>query len=379
MNRTLVDWLYTTEKGLGQRPGALITYPKTLNSSNILTLLCQTNQSHMVAVVSNSHQDAEINLNYTNLDDISSTISNSEVDIIIFDSIRLLSTIISDLTIKPSRCKIIVLYTWGDTESDLTHIFSHLPDLRLLNLHIIAKPYILTIDTIAVALLPVHLNSLDHQCNRPSTLYMYPHHIKHNICQASELSMSDNYLAADTWLTENMLLSLNERGPKLVSIIDSVIANYPAKQIIYTINHNRSGIDLISSILTIMADKRQSPYTNIYQVSSLSEEITETLNMYESASESLLITNITPYINLATPTIVHVIDDYQVGRVLTLLDRCRSVDKLYVHVASNTVEVDQAQKLLQSLEEIDILWNGLETQGLSLYLKDDKLYVDQAI
>ena len=394
---TLLDWLYLPDPvSLKQSQGALIVFPHMLDRWNVSSLILSKWEGHKVFVVTDhpeefTHAITDPNTDWTNLElipfpilkysdiaDINKSLRNTEIDVILFDDARMLSTISPGLDFSLVHPKIIVLTSWGDTYTQLDLITSKLPDLQLLYLDIISDAMPVRWDLVKVPMssrqlkfydqirqrelsssdTPFEINptsgenssdsprdspnymstpimskyKIPYPMSRMVTLYVYPDIImadtlKHKtICETDQSTFPDTLDDPNTWLTTDTLDSLNANGPKLESVLDGVVSNWPNKQIVSTRFNHRYGVDLIVSLLHLMHRANNLPYESIeiFHISCTDdyETIANTLHKFNASESAVLVTNIIPLIPLKGVTVVHVVDSYSFPTLKMIIDRC---------------------------------------------------------
>jgi len=356
----LIDWLYTDDKR-----GALILFPRMLDRWNVASIII-SEWDHYKVIIVTDHPDELMEtfntewtnlelipfplIKYSDLDSINKALKNTDIDIILFDDARMLATISPALEfgqISPLQPKIIILTTWGDTMKQLDIITSKLPNLQLLSLDIINNNINIEWKNIYIPLSDRQLkyynqvraqeikdsmnHSIPYPITRMLTLYSYPDTIMADtlihkyICETDQSTMPDK-LVSSTWLNPSYLNTLNEDGPKLTSLLDGIISNWPSKQVVMTRFNHRYGVDLITSFLELMTENKQNPYDldQIFHTSCTDEyeTIINTLHKFNSSTSGVLITNIIPLIPLKGVMIIHIADTYSFLNIRMLLDRC---------------------------------------------------------
>jgi hypothetical protein len=139
-------------------------------------------------------------------------------------------------------------------------------------------------------------------------------------------------------LNASYLDTLNDDGPKLLSILDGIISNWPLKQIVMTRFNHRYGVDLITSFLQLLTQNRRNPY-ELYEIFHISctdeyETVINTLHKFNDSQSAILVTNIIPLIPLKGITIIHIADTYSSLNLKMLLDRCH---KRYLNQTGNNL------------------------------------------
>ena len=375
---------------------------------------------------------------YSDIADINRILHNTEIDIVLFDDARMLATISSGIDFTSIQPKIIVLTSWGDTYKQLDVVTSKLPDLRLLTLDLISDTVDIKWNVIKVPMssrqlkfydqirkkelessstskiedstktlyeslyLPVGgqaasrqraplttgltyinhiLGKIPYPMTRMVTLYAYPDVImadtlKHKaICETDQSSIPDRLDSPNTWVNNDYINTLETQGPKLHSVIDGVVSNWPNKQIISTRFNNRYGVDLIVSFLQLMTQNRKSPYelNEIYHVSCTDDYETSinTLHKFNDAESGVLVSNIVPLIPLKGVSIVHLVDSYSFLTLKMIIDRCHkrylskgSMDfTIYSHIATHPTDISSDVALYDILskdvQEANRIYAGL--------------------
>lgn len=386
MSTPLIDWLYNDDS---TKQGALIMFSRMINRWNIASLIVTNWEDYKVAIITdfpnefmnviNDHShwtDLELVpfslISYSDLDEINRYLHNTEIDIVLFDDARMLATIASAINFSAIPSKIIVLTTWGDTMKQLDIVTTKLPDLKLLTLDLINDTIGIDWKVIYTPMSSRQMKYYDmaraqeikiesiipYSLTRMLTLYAYPDSmvtdtIRHlSVCENNTkgaLVIPDNLNSPGSWLNSSYLDKLDDDGPKLASILDSVIANWPSKQIVVTRFNHRYGVDLIVSFLELLVQGKSNPYemTEIFSISCTDEyeKIISTLHRFNDSPSGVLVTNIIPLIPLKGISVIHIADSYSFLTIKAILDRCykRSLIKsesqpqdliIYSHVAT---------------------------------------------
>ena len=442
---TLLDWLYLRDPVYSQ--GALIVFPHALDRWNVSSLIVSKWEGHNVFIVTDHPDeftraitdpntewtDLELIpfpiLKYSDIADINKSLRNTEIDIILFDDARMLSTISSGLDFTLVHPKIIVLTSWGDTYTQLDLITSKLPDLQLLSLDIVSDTMDIKWSLVKVPMSSRQLTFYDqirkrelassdsppdttdlnpirtfgnnshrdspnyisdptmskykipYPMTRMVTLYVYPDTImsdtlKHKtICETDQSSVPDNLDHPNTWLTMESLDSLHANGPKLESVLDGIVSNWPAKQIVATRFNHRYGVDLIVSFLHLMHRAGKIPYelNEIFHISCTDdyETIVNTLHKFNASESGVLVTNIVPLIPLKGVTIIQVVDSYSFLTLKMIIDRChkRHLNRgsngltVYFYVSTHPTDISSDSALYTTLSnnilDSNRLYSGL--------------------
>lgn len=421
---SLLDWIYSSN----DINGAFILYPHTLNRWNVSSFIISKWDNYKIVVVTdypdefykifteldNTHwMDLELIrfslVKYSNIDEINNLLHNSEVDLILFDDARMLSLISPLLSFNDIETKILILTTWGDSPDHInliTNTVTHLyllsfnfPSINSLNLkfHIysstLSSSQLSFYNKIKDYESKLHRQTISYPITRMITLYSYPSSIQDsiindlnndlNICSSDNLSITDN-LTSDTWLNKDFINSLPDDGPKLLSVIDSVISHWPSKQIIITRFNHRFGVDLIFSFFQLFTQNLKNPYDshNIYKI-SCSDDYNVTLSKLHQFNEnnsSILITNIVPLIPLDDISYIHIVDTYSFPTINSLLDHTYkhslSHDKnikdlnINLHIATHPViqssDVSLVNSLLTSVDNYNQLFLTLTNNSYKL-------------
>lgn len=401
MSSTLIDWLYIDNSGSAKsKQGALLLFPRMIDRWNVTSLIVSQWENYKVVIITDhptefantiieapdtKWTDFELIpfplIKYSDLIEINEALQNTEIDIIIFDDVRMLATITSALDctkyisqyspIKISNKdnssiflpKIIVLTTWGDTIDHLNIVTTKFSDLQLLTLDVISD--IATIDWkfIKIPMSERQLqyynqvrdrelkdtidNTISHPMTRMLTLYTYPDNIMADtsthkyICETDQSTLPD-ILNDNSWLfnvspnaslvdiqrynnAKNYLETLSDDGPKLLSVLDGIISNWPVKQLIVTRFNHRYGVDLIISFLQLMVLYKQNPYElNEIFHTSCTDDYEITINKFHKFNDCLsgiLVTNLVPLIPLNNISIIHVVDSYSFLNLRMIIDR----------------------------------------------------------
>jgi hypothetical protein len=349
-------------------------------------------------------------LKYSDIDDIKRALQNTEVDIILFDDTRMLATISPALifdcmytqdksVIQP---KIFVLTTWGDTLHQLDIVTNLFPGLRLLKIDLIndianldwkisrvhmsnkqlkyydqvrvrelqdLETWNTTIHDIPrISNIQVLKNfSIPYPITRMLTLYAYPDNIMTDtlvhkyICETDQSSMPDK-LTNSTWLNSSYIDNIYDDGPKLLSVLDGIIANWPLKQLVLTRFNNRYGVDLITSFLQLMTQNNKNPYEldEIFHTSctDIYEHSINTFHKFNNLPSGVFITNIVPLIPLKGISVIHIADSYSFMNIKMVLDRThkRHLNTqhgqpdliLYSHIATYPNNIGKQDKVLSN-------------------------------
>lgn len=430
---TLIDWLYLSDFSIrdqtqtyspdqvvdvpgNEKQGALIVFPRMVDRWNVASLIVSKWEGYKVFIVTDhpnefmhtiSHSivtewtDLELVqfplVKYSDIADINRILHNTEIDIVLFDDARMLATISSGLDFTSIQPKIIVLTSWGDTYKQLDVVTSKLPDLRLLTLDLISDTADIRWNVVKVPMSSHQLkfydqirkkelenasiNKISYPMTRMVTLYSYPDVImadtlQHkSICETDQSSIPDRLDSSVTWLNSDFLKTLETQGPKLESLIDGIVSNWPNKQIISTRFNHRYGVDLIVSFLQLLTQNKKNPYelNEIFHV-SCTDNYDATINehhKFNDAESGILVSNIVPLIPLKGVSIVHVADSYSFLTLKMIIDRChkRYLNKgsmdftIYSHVATHPTDVSSDVALYDILskdvQEANRIYSGL--------------------
>lgn len=389
MATSLLNWLD------GSTQGALIVYPRTLHRCNVVAVI--TAEWTHIAVTKVSEEPDASQYSYSNLDEINRALQNS--GIVLFDDARMLA-IISPALIPTPRAKIIVLTTWGDTLRQLNTVIEKFPGLHLLSLDIINDKVPIQWRTTRVPLsarqiyyydivrarevaAPVSNRIIPYPTTRMLTLYTYPDIVMQNtltgaqICQHTDvvtpiLSDSDKRSLSETTLRP----LLEKNGPKLLSVLDGVVSNWPAKQIVVTRFNQHYGVYLINEFLHLLSEFRQNPYENneIFCLSCTDpyEVMVETLTEFNNTPSAVLITNVVPILPLDDVSVIHVADSYSFLTLQGILTKLHKPSELtiYSHLAQHPQEPSADEVLYHNLEgyvqEANRIYSGLRTQAAKI-------------
>lgn len=420
MSTSLIEWLYIDDSADSSKQGALIMFPRMINRWNVAALMVSKWESHKVVIVtnySNEFMKSSVDISgtkwtdlelipfplvsYSDIDGIRKYLNNTEIDIIIFDDARMLATIMPALDFSTINAKIIVLSTWGDTMTQLDTVTSKLPELKLASLNLLKDNTDISWQTAKVKLSDRQIvyydlvrsyelkadSKISYPLTRMLTLYSYPDNIMKDtlvvktICETDQISIPDKLESPNTWLKLKYLKSLADDGPKLLSIIDGVIAEWPSKQLIITRFNNRYGVDLIKSFFQLMIRNKLCPYdiSEIFS-SSCTDDYETSLNYlhkFNNSNSGVMITNISPFIPLKDVAVIHLADTYSFLTLSAILDRChkRHLSKdhslvVYSHIATHPQEKSSDEALhelfTKSLADADKLYYGLITSASSI-------------
>lgn len=358
-------------------------------------------------------------LRYSDLVEINRALQNTEVDIILFDDARMLAVIAPAIDAKQVYPKIIILTTWGDSMQHLDIVTSKFPELKLLTLKMINDTANIDWQVSRVPMSDRQLryydqirgreisevseHVIDYPITRMVTLYAYPDNIMADtishkyICETDQSTLPDeltkstwnpisdygsNEIASQSWLNTSYIETLSDNGPKLLSVIDGIISNWPTKQVVLTRFNHRYGVDLITSFLQLMNKSKKSPYelSEIFHTSCTDEYETSinTFHKFNNSESGVLITNIIPLIPLQNVSIIHVVDSYSFLNINTVLNRVhkRYLNKqgidiiIYVHIATHPTEKssDEAlyEKLVLNVNEANRIYSGLISMSGSI-------------
>lgn len=395
--------------------GALIVFPRMIDRWNVASLIVAKWEDYKIVIVTDrpnefmnttmdisgaTWTDLELIpfplLKYSDLSEINRALQNTEVDIILFDDARMLATIAPALDVRQVYPKIIVLTTWGDSMQHLDIVTAKFPEIRLLTLDMVSDTANIDWQVSRVQMSDRQLRYYDqirgreisevseHIINYPTTrmvtLYAYPDNIMADtishkyICETDQSTLPDE-LNKSTWLNTSYIDTLPDNGPKLLSVIDGIISNWPTKQVVLTRFNHRYGVDLITSFLQLMNKSKKSPYelSEIFHTSCTDEYETSlnTFHKFNNSESGALITNIIPLIPLQNVSIIHVVDSYSFLNINTVLDRVhkRYLNKegkdiiVYVHVATHPSEKSSDEvlyeKLVTNVTEANRIYSGL--------------------
>lgn len=410
-HQSITDWLYTdnppVDSGSTNKQGALILFPRMIDRWNVTALLVSKWIEYKVVIVTDHpnefmqtvfHSEAtkwtDLELIpfplviYSDLDTVNSYMHNSEIDIIIFDDARMFATITPALNFSDIQPKIIILSTWGDTIQQLDLITSKIPTLGLLSLDLLIDTADINWKVISVPMSDRQLKYYDRvkanqSLTKMITLYAYPDSIMNdtlthkNICETDQTSNPDNISLRNSWLTKTHLESLNYDGPKLQSLLDGVIANWPSKQVIFTRFNHRYGVDLIKSYLQLLIQDRTNPY-EMNEIISISctdnyEQTINILHKFNVMQSGVLISNIVPLVPLTNISVVHVPDSYSLLSLKALIDRIHkryltnvgqnSNLSIYSYVATHpkikSADIIAYERFMSQINEANHIYSGL--------------------
>jgi hypothetical protein len=236
---------------------------------------------------------------------------------------------------------------------------------------------------------------------RMVTLYSYPDIImadtlKHKyICETDQSSIPDSIfnssnfdsseLSNKSWINMKYVDNIYNDGPKLFSVLDGIIANWPSKQLVVTRFNHRYGVDLITSFLQLMTQNKRTPYElyEIFHVSCTDEYETSVniLHKFNYSESSVLITNIVPFIPLKGVSVIHIVDSYSFLNIQTIINKVhkRHLNTLnsdiviYSHLATHPLEKSSDEVLHEQLATHIIDANRIYTGLISM---SDKLVFD---
>jgi hypothetical protein len=420
MATALIDWLYIDDE---TKQGALVLFPRMIDRWNVSAIITSKWENYNVVVVTDHGTEfmetisntPDLNgniakwtdkelipfmlINYSDFQGINRALHNTEIDIILFDDTRMLATIAPKLNFDSVAPKIIVLTSWGDTFDQLNIVTSSFPNIRLLTLDLINDVSDINWKSVTVPMSQHQLKYYDkiksredidksiipYPMTRMITLYAYPEAIMadtlahRSICETNQTDMPDNIDMKNSWLNSSYIDSLEEDGPKLQSVLDGIISNWPSKQLIITRFNHRYGVDLIVSFLRLMNINMKNPYelneiihtscTDDYEVSIIK------FHKFNNLESGILITNIIPLIPLKGISVIHVVDSYSFLNIKMVLDRChkRYLNKsatnldIYSYIATHPIYKSADQSLqdtfIMNIKEADRIYTGLISQG----------------
>lgn len=389
---TFLDWLYIDDPKEIPKQGSIILFPRMLDRCKVASLIiynwkhpsCHKHLEYSTSelskyfnihVITDNPQDyinsfSLTNSNseschfslskYSNLLDINEFIKSKEINIIIFDDLRMLATISSAIDFSFIQPKIIVLSSWGDTIKQFDQVTYNLPGLRLLALDLISD--IATInwknikinmsDSQKILYNKVRNNELINNTptlypiTRMLGLYLYPEGIipdllsYKSVCEINNNDSCDKLGQSNTWLNIDYLNTLENDGPKLHSLVDNIISNWPNKQIIFTRYNIHYGVNLINSILLLMSQNKKNPYdqSEILKVSCTDNynDIINLMHNFNEMNSGILITNIVPLISLKNINFIHITDNYSFLTIKMIIDRCH---KHHLNKESNSLTI----------------------------------------
>jgi hypothetical protein len=431
MAETLIDWLFTDDVSGNFIRGTLILFPRMIDRWNIASLIVSKWEEYKVVIVTDYPNEFTETINdildtkwtdlelisfplisYNDIDNINRALKNTEIDVIIFDDARMLATISSVLNTIEIQPKIIVLTSWGDTMQQLDTVVNKFNNMKLLTLDFISDISNINYQVTKVLMSNRQLNYYDqirsreiqmesdqvipYSISRMITLYSYPDSImedallhkstclltgfrgQDNIDQSSNLDK----LGPTSWLNSSYIDTISDDGPKLLSVLDGIISNWPLKQLVITRFNHRFGVDLITSFLHLMGENRKNPYESneIFHTSCTDEyEITlDTFHKFNSSEIGVLISNIIPIIPLKGISVIHIADSYSFLNLRTILDRVykRYLNKtgsdlvIYSHLAIHPNEKSTDEILYGDIQnhikEADYIYTGLISQGKNI-------------
>jgi len=376
-------------------------------------------------------------IKYIDIDDINHALHNTEIDIILFDDARMLATVASGLNFNNVKPKIIVLTSWGDTVKQLDVITSKLPGLQLLTINVINNTNNVTWYTAKVQMSDrqrmfynlVHSTTPSRVVNEDNgsviypitkmmTLYTYPDNIVFDILSDKSypeyVNLDQSYISDklddNSWLNASFINTLDDDGPKLVSVLDDVISNWPNRQIISTRFNHRYGVDLIASFFQLLTQNGKNPYdiNEIFHVSCTDdyETILNTLHKFNESKSAILISNIIPFIPIRGISVIHIVDSYSFLTLKMIIDKCHKnyLNKggdlsIHCHIATfrcsmnSSVSLDslhidnfgcdnmsQVEKtadevlyeiLINNVNEANRIYSGLVTSSASIIFRSD--------
>lgn len=401
MSLTLIDWLYQENK-----EGALILFPNTFNRWDIAFMIVSKWEKYKVVIVTD-HPDKFLSnityndwtetelviftvIKYSDLEEINTVMSNTEIDIILFDDARMLSIILPALKINCIVPTVLVLTTWGDTLDQLEKVTTSFPNLSFLSLSLpnqeinwVLRKAVMSNKQVEYYQKVVEKEKdydgvISYPLSRMITLYTYPDNIMEDtlkqkyICQTDQLTSPDNLNSEGSWINTSYLHKLTEDSPKLLLLLAEVKSHKLSKQLIITRYNHRYGVDLITSFLKLIFR------SHIFSVSCTDDynDSLKNLHKFNKAASGILVTNITPFIPLEKVSIVHITDNYTLLNIQKILDSIVK-DNFKINVYSyisvhpkgekSTDEI-LYNKLVNNIEQYNLIYNTLNNNALNITL-----------
>lgn len=332
------DWLTT---------GALITYPRSLISTDVIEFLVRE-LDDVVVVSDRPASDICTVVSYED------AITLTHTGIVIFDNSQLFAVITPLLPDHP-QYKIILLTTWGLTLRQLVSITEKFAGLPLFNLNTSDEvPIMWELKTAPLSQLqllyynrareeeiaaPVSNSIISYPITRMLTLYTYPNEI-----MLKTLTRGTTCKPLEQLFTPTSTNDLSQTGPKLLSLLNEVISNRPAKQIIVTRFNHYYGSDLITQFLKLIMNKSE-----IYSMSCSDTNMVQIVTSFNKACTGVLVTNVIPCIPIQAD-IIHIIDTYSFLTIQGLLSRLINRDVyIYSYVATHPHELSSDEALYNNL------------------------------
>lgn len=333
----LLDWLFSSDcddSNYFPKQGALIVYSHLFDKWNISSLLVSQWLTYNVVIftdfphefhstISSSSNWTELELipfpliKYSDLQSVNNTLSNSQVDLVIFDDVRMLSTIAPAIDFTSIIPKVIVLTSLGDSSDDLSLISQLMPNLCLLSLNLFPKDPNL------------NWNILQIPSSFPPT-------------------------CLDNKPIDESVLS---------SVVDATFSNWPHKQIIFT----TSDVMQVINTFKLLSLTSSNPYDSeqIYYTSSL-HDYSHNLSVhskFQSNDYGILITNSIPTISLSNIHTIHFIDTCYHKIIHSVMNKChkRTLRNVYVHASP-----DISGTLYDHISNSHELYHSLFEQGQTL-------------
>lgn len=337
---------------------SLVIIPFMIDKSSIISYI--TSKCPKCRIITDSKFIGSIN--FSDFDNINTSLNTH--DIVLFDSVRMLATIVPALNLSNITAKLIILTTWGDTEYQLNIIINQFPYLKRLKFNI-SSIFHLKWEVVCTPMTSDQLkyydmfrhkelgqdNLIKYKFTRMTTLYTYPDDIMQDVLNHKSICQVDTETVSDKLDIVTWLKYLNNiETHKLSSVLDGVISNWPCKQVVHSHFNQRFGVDLIVSCLKFM----ENPYetSEIFSVSCIDDydSAIETLHKFNESS-GILVTNISPFILLNDVNIIHVVDSYSFADIKMMLERCSKNNNIsiYSHTAIHPNEKSSDKALYEDL------------------------------
>lgn len=293
------DWLKRTTHSI-----FVIGYPFSVNRWDIVNTMTAF-LPEMTAVSMDGNGYA-----YDDVDQI------NKGKILLFDDISALISQWSDYTLN-RESKIMILSTWGDTIEELAKLANIFPSLQLLTFED-TKEIRFLLRVYQVKLSKEHDGYWDkirkeeepgYPDSRKIGLYYYPEDQRDITGPDTIKDPERGHLG---WIGEDQLNDLDQNGPKLAMMINEVVKNLgDGRQLIFSGNEDRYGIDLIRSFLSL-------------------SDIETSVN-FDDGKEVIVTTGI-PLNIIEGVEHLHIPDEYNFVKCRNLLRKIVRQKKLIIHV-----------------------------------------------
>lgn len=399
MSVQFINWLYSLEP---PSQSSVIIFPRIFNRWNIITILVSEMDKYNIVIVSNyiekfkeiqdtNWKDLELTrfplISYNNIEQLNQFMNNPDIDFIIIDDVNEFSLISSRIT-SNVETKVVFLSTFGDDINNIIMLNNKYKNLSLLLFNVSNDKYfdwkIINVDMSPkqqyyydrLTNVEIEKNIKDHQLTSKVSLYIYPVNILSNTLIKNN---SKDVILDSTWMNCETINNLNTDGNKLLALLDSIVSNWPSKQIVISNFSEYYGVDLIVSFLKLLIKDKQNPYESSEILSMTDknnkEDIFDTQNKYNMLKTGVLVTNIVPTIPLDGTTVVHIPDSYNFILFRDILDHINrsNTDKLmiYIYLANKSVDTILYQHFEEELRKAMKAFTGLKSLAKSIAFNDN--------